>query len=58
MRPNSQQAIRAAFAATHSELSRVCAIAKEADVRKLVLTHLNPGEKADRLLATKKSGSD
>ncbi|MEP6871333.1 MAG: MBL fold metallo-hydrolase [Anaerolineaceae bacterium] len=52
MRPNVQQAIRAAFAAAHSELSRVCAIAKEAGVRKLVLTHLNPGEKADRLLAT------
>ena len=52
MRPNVQQAIRAAFAATHSELSRVCAIATEAGVRKLVLTHLNPGEKADRLLAT------
>ena len=52
MRPNVAHNIRAAFAATHSELTRVCAIAKEAGVRKLVLTHLNPGEKADRLLAT------
>ncbi len=52
MRPHTQENVRAAFAATHSELSRVCAIAKEAGVRKLVLTHLNPGEKADRLIAT------
>lgn len=50
LRPNVAQNIRAAFAATHSELTRVCAIAKEAGVQKLVLTHLNPGEKADRLL--------
>lgn len=52
MRPTMAQAVRAAFAETHSELTRVCAIAKEAGVRRLVLTHLNPGEKADRLLAT------
>ena len=55
MRPHTQENIRAAFAATHSELTRVCAIAKEAGVRKLVLTHLNPGEKAGRLLATAQS---
>ena len=52
MRPQVAQNIRAAFAATHSELTRVCDIAREAGVQKLVLTHLNPGEKADRLLAT------
>ncbi|MEO6397163.1 MAG: MBL fold metallo-hydrolase [Tepidiformaceae bacterium] len=52
LRPNVAENIRAAFAASHSELTRVCAIAKEAGVQRLVLTHLNPGEKADRLLAT------
>ena len=50
MPANREQAVRAAFATTHSELVAVCAIAKAAGVRKLVLTHLNPGEKANRLL--------
>jgi ribonuclease Z len=50
MRETTAQRIRDAFQRTHSELGHVCAIATEAGVRKLVLTHLNEGEKPERLL--------
>ncbi|MBA4180347.1 MAG: hypothetical protein C0506_07155 [Anaerolinea sp.] len=51
MRETTAERIRAAFARTHSDLPAVCAIASAAGARKLVLTHLNPGEKPARLLA-------
>lgn len=42
-------AIAAAFARTHTRVDVAVRIASEAGVKRLVLTHLCPGEKADRL---------
>lgn len=45
-------AIRRAFERTHAEIAYVARVAREAGARALVLTHLNPGERADELLDT------
>jgi ribonuclease BN (tRNA processing enzyme) len=52
MRPSGAQAIREAFRATHSDVEQVASIAAQAGVRTLILTHLNPGEESDELIAT------
>lgn len=48
-------AVRAAFERTHAEVAYVGRVAKEAGVKLLVLTHLNPGERAEELLDTVKA---
>lgn len=45
-------AVRRAFEQTHAEVAYVARVAKEAGAKLLVLTHLNPGERADELLDT------
>ena len=50
--PGKAQAIRRAFETTHALADTVGRIAREAGVRTLVLTHLNPGERADELINT------
>lgn len=50
--PRQATAIRRAFEATHALADTVGRIAHEAGVRTLVLTHLNPGERADELMDT------
>ncbi len=54
--PRRSAAIRAAFERTHAEISYVARVAREAGVRTLVLTHLNPGERAEELLDTAAAG--
>lgn len=50
--PRQAMAIRRAFEATHALADTVGRIAEEAGVRTLVLTHLNPGERAEELIDT------
>lgn len=53
--PRQAMAIRRAFEATHALADTVGRIAQEAGVRTLVLTHLNPGERAEELIDTVKA---
>jgi ribonuclease BN (tRNA processing enzyme) len=48
--PRVAEAVAGAFRATHSDVASVARIAAAAGVRKLVLTHLNEGERDDELL--------
>ncbi len=50
--PRQALAIRRAFESTHALADTVGRIAEEAGVRTLVLTHLNPGERAEELIDT------
>ena len=49
--PGKRDAILGAFERTHTRVDVAASIAKEAGVRRLVLTHMNPGEQPDRLAA-------
>jgi len=49
--PRRRDAILQAFERTHSQVDAVAKIARDAGVPRLVLTHLNPGEQAERLVA-------
>ena len=53
--PRQALAIRRAFEATHALADTVGRIAHEAGVKTLVLTHLNPGERAEELIDTVKA---
>jgi ribonuclease BN (tRNA processing enzyme) len=47
--PVRAEPVRAAFRGTHTDVREAARIAKEAGVQRLILTHLNPGEKPERL---------
>ena len=46
-----RERILSVFAATHSRVDTVAKVAAESGVKRLLLTHLNPGEQPARLAA-------